>query len=1343
MTDNPGSSAPPSSRPTTATGPDSSGPPSSMFGRYRLLEPIGRGGMAEVFKAKSFGVEGFEKVLVIKRIVPELAAHAEFVDMFIQEAKLAVKLSHANIVQVFDLGRIDASDAPHPSYYIAMEWVPGVDLATLLDHYREAARELPIGFAVFVATEVAKALDHAHRRQDGSGAPLGVVHRDISPQNILLSWEGDVKVTDFGIAKAADTIARDEAGSDLEASRATGKIGFMSPEQSRSERTDGRSDLFSLGTVLYQLLAGANPFTAPTVSETIRRINAGEYPPLRLARSDVPEALSRIVDRLLAASPDERYPSASALTEELMAFSYTSSQRFGAADLAALLAPLRKQRERGGEEHDIEPHSVLSEHTGGDQTPVEIPHTSTPPPRSPPDEAGERREVTLMVLSFGQGESLPADVHRRVREVLDRHGAWLESKDPAQVVAIFGLGDTDGRDAEAAVRAALVLVRERRYGAVPSVGIHSGPISVDDGGIPVNDERLASLLSVAQSLARATEGQVSLSPLAGRLVRRSFVTEALPESHRAVTDGLVVRRAVAGSDKIRGKFVGRTEELKRIGKILALSTRAVPQILVVRGETGLGKSRLIAEARRRLERGQFKLQFHAANCPLNGASVPWSGLRAMLHALCGTQEDDDPQRIREVRPRLRALGLRDEQAASVLNLLGARVKGADTSEQRAILRASFERMVLSLCRDSLQCFAWDDAQAIDRETLDAMLRIMRRYERLADPPPGSKEPVPLGLRAVFILAQRGEVPPALLKRPELKLIELEELDERDTGRLIEAQLGARAVPPELLGYVRSCAGGHPLFVEELVRELCDTGVVRVLNGIVTISEDAQASAPRTLRTLIADRVSRLQQRERKVLQGLAVLGEPAFSSVLSSVIEQSLPSLDRNLSALEQKGLIRRVGHTQIRFASPLYQEIVHDAMPPSALSELHARAATTYAEAQLPGVGEAAERAAEHLLGAGEKRRAVDAFWRSADEKLAADQLEDALRAMLRGIELADPTERSPSQLCEWLGKIAGAVSQVRKAPGLREAVAAAVREIESRGERSDQATAHIHTARALGSVNLFDEAYQALAKADHIALEDPEIERMRLNAEAQLAVRQGLFLRAIQAGERLVALGHTDDLDTLLTLALARAMSGDCDAALALMDRVDALSEPADAIEAVNRQKHRVLIHMNRRDYETAARAATELAALARAAGLRFDTAATQHNLGDIYDRLGDHPRAYAAFVDSLELARQLEQDRLINLNKMHLCLLDGLRSAEGAEARLKAHIRHADAKGYLWDVLEGRFLLARLAASEGDHERAREVLEQVMQMASEHGHKLIQVDAAELLASIQGDSLHGGER
>src|SRR5690349_2498488 len=251
-----------------------------VYGKYQLLELLARGGMAEVFKAKSYGVEGFEKVLVIKRILPELGENPQFVEMFIAEAKIAVTLSHANIVQVFDLGRADES------YFIAMEYVAGYDFATVLRRGRQLRRPVSQELAVFVVSELAKGLDYAHRRRDANLRPLSIVHRDVSPQNVLLSFEGEVKLTDFGIAKAR-TIVKDET----EVGVLKGKYAYMSPEQARAEPVDARTDLYALGVVLYEALAGVNPFQADSSYETIRRVRDGQAPMLKSIARDVPDEL--------------------------------------------------------------------------------------------------------------------------------------------------------------------------------------------------------------------------------------------------------------------------------------------------------------------------------------------------------------------------------------------------------------------------------------------------------------------------------------------------------------------------------------------------------------------------------------------------------------------------------------------------------------------------------------------------------------------------------------------------------------------------------------------------------------------------------------------------------------------------------------------------------------------------------------------------------------------------------------------------------------------------------------------------------------------------------------------
>ncbi|HEX2676396.1 MAG TPA: serine/threonine-protein kinase, partial [Polyangiales bacterium] len=301
-----------------------------LYGKYQLLEQLARGGMAEVYKAKAHGVEGFEKILVIKRILPELSQNPRFVEMFINEAKIAVTLSHANIVQVFDLGQAQGS------YFIAMEFVAGMDLATTLKRAHRSQRRLTPELAVYIVSELAKGLDYAHRRKDAERNPLNIVHRDVSPQNVLLSYEGEVKLTDFGIAKA-----RTLAQSVTDVGVVKGKYAYMAPEQIVGKPLDARADIFSAGVLLYEALAGVNPFQASSNYDTLQRIRTGDVTPIENLVGDVPEEVVRVLRTAMAHDPEKRYPSAGHLYEDLIQYLYSAGRRFGARDLADFLGHLR------------------------------------------------------------------------------------------------------------------------------------------------------------------------------------------------------------------------------------------------------------------------------------------------------------------------------------------------------------------------------------------------------------------------------------------------------------------------------------------------------------------------------------------------------------------------------------------------------------------------------------------------------------------------------------------------------------------------------------------------------------------------------------------------------------------------------------------------------------------------------------------------------------------------------------------------------------------------------------------------------------------------------------------
>jgi serine/threonine protein kinase len=266
------------------------------FGKYQLLERVGTGGMAEVFRAVVRGAEGFEKEVCIKRILPMFTEDEDFVRMFIDEAALASKLHHANIVQTLDFDKIDGQ------YYIALEFVEGRDLKRVLSALRQSARPIPITVGAFIGAEILKGLHFAHARRH-SGQALGVVHRDISPHNVLVSMSGEVKITDFGIAKAASRVSATRSGV------VKGKILYMSPEQAGGGTIDHRADLFAAGVVLYEALTGQRPFAADTDAESLAKIARGDFKPPRTVRPELSERLDAVVCKLMAKSPGERYAS--------------------------------------------------------------------------------------------------------------------------------------------------------------------------------------------------------------------------------------------------------------------------------------------------------------------------------------------------------------------------------------------------------------------------------------------------------------------------------------------------------------------------------------------------------------------------------------------------------------------------------------------------------------------------------------------------------------------------------------------------------------------------------------------------------------------------------------------------------------------------------------------------------------------------------------------------------------------------------------------------------------------------------------------------------------------------
>jgi serine/threonine protein kinase len=548
-----------------------------QFGKYQLLEKIAEGRMGTVFKAKRGGVEGFEKVLVVKRLFPHLSKSESFVNAFVDEAKLTVSLSHANIVQVMDLGQTDGA------YFMAMEHVAGLDLGTVRRLLAAAARPVPLDIIVFAVSEVAKGLDYAHRRKDYNFASLNIVHRDLSPSNILISYEGEIKITDFGISRAlevAGVVDADPRRRHL----------YASPEQARGEELSSRSDIFSLGLILYELISGVHPYEDSDPAVVERRARGGEITPIKQV-AELPRALEQIVTSSLVSDPAGRVDSAGTLYEELISYLFASGQKADNRSLSRFMEEVRALEDEfpdaarsvsptttpldmdDVEEIDLEDIEEIIEAPdlwrlgGGRVTPGRETAGSSPAavaPITPRDVTGPSRFDPVP-----QPDAIPG----RLSEIAD----GLRGGHGAAVALTGGLG-TAGEYVPDRLPARL-----QARGLVQVLGVH---LSADDISVPYRLAsvlvRYAAALPVAAAFDVDSAGSVndrSSGAAVAQLAGCGFDGE---EQLMAMQLAGIVERLP------RGFHAKRELTMSLVGKIVASLTVNAPLVFVLDGVDGLG-----------------------------------------------------------------------------------------------------------------------------------------------------------------------------------------------------------------------------------------------------------------------------------------------------------------------------------------------------------------------------------------------------------------------------------------------------------------------------------------------------------------------------------------------------------------------------------------------------------------------------------------------------------------------------------------------------------------------------------------------------------------------------------
>jgi tetratricopeptide (TPR) repeat protein/tRNA A-37 threonylcarbamoyl transferase component Bud32 len=1061
---------------------------------FEVERRLGVGGMAEVFLAKKRGAQGTFKQLVVKRILPEHSQSRRFRHMFIEEAQLATRLNHPNIVQIYEF-----LDHGESGLLLSMEYVEGVDLGQLLAALRKQNRTVPPWLAAGIIAEVAKGLHYAHERRDEGGLPLAIVHRDVSPQNILVSTDGVVKIADFGIATA--NLFRQEAGV------LKGKVGYMSPEQARAEKVDRRSDIYALGVVLYELLSGQSPYGRFKDTALTQAVRQGAIRSLASLGANVPEALQEIVSRATASAADDRFATA---------------REMSAAIARALLGEQQLVDHVAIEQLIVD---VLGEDAARIPTSVEAQATlaAVRRARSASSDQGARgypmrrvvREVrhvaviTLRLDGFDalrevQGEEVARRAIASAQSTLDdiayKHGAVWSWTSEGVANAVAGLTENPGRAPNDAATIAIdvhdFLSSHSEDLPVPlraSVGLVRGIAAGerDEHGHLVRHELHSPAPYLAHQLAEHTPfGETWVAGGVYRLVRREFRWSDGPaiqlrgaEQHRVPERMRVymLLRPLTGEERMMElalnptDLVGRGAEIadlhagyhravyhpglstlpptlsEREGAQVRRSVRGELLARVIVGEMGIGKTALVETFLSELPEDTKVYRVEASPVKID---LPYATVTDLLRVALDVDADANFEQAREATHVVMDAAYKPRHIRRIVSALAGLLIGRTVQhEDEAAAAEHHESIVMgvrllfgAIARDLPVVIVIDGLQWADQASLEILKRVLDREEAL---------PV-----LTLLVTRPDDRVAACIEG--LMRNELGGLTHAQQARLLQARLGVREGVAEVCRELVPRVGGNPFFLLEMVDALLEKGAIEIIDEIDGDGRllrhperwDEQIDElPSTIEQLVGDRLNELPSAEHDVLAWLAVAGGPLSES---DILALTRLADDEAISRLCARGLCDKRG-VSLDFRHPLARDVAYQALDAVQRARMHRSLGDHFATTPL-ATGLSAAIIAQHYDRGESPQNAADYFAVAGGAARRGHQTRLALRYFHRMLELLPAADRRRLVAHEGLDRI---YRHLGRADERREHLDALCRlAVESRHARW-LAVALVHTAQ------------------------------------------------------------------------------------------------------------------------------------------------------------------------------------------------------------------------------------------------------------------------------------------
>ncbi|MCK6589843.1 MAG: protein kinase, partial [Polyangiaceae bacterium] len=1032
--------------------------PPAQLADFEILRRLGVGGMAEVFLAKKRGAEGTYKLLVVKRILPAHGSSRRFRTMFVEEAHLATRLNHPNIVQVYEF-----SDHGDEGLLLSMEYVEGFDLAKLMNAAKQKGVQIPPYVAAFIVSEAAKGLHYAHERKDEGGMPLAIVHRDVSPQNILLSCEGVVKIADFGIASA--TMFHEEEGV------IKGKFNYMSPEQARGEKVDRRSDIFALGVVFYELLTLRSPYGKLDDDRLLEAVRRGAFEPPSTHAPNAPPELEAIVLRAMAHSAPDRFQSgrdmaaaiARVLLEKQELIDNTSVESIlldllgrvplsqsappVAVKQAETLAEVKKKKAApagDGREGEIEP--VVR--TGpGPRIVREVRHVAVVTLRIKGLEELERVQGRLAAKRSADS------IRQTLENIAYKRGAiWSwevpASGLPASANAVVGLLANPARAAADAASLAID-THEALAGASEDLpvglkaaisivrGIASG--ERDSRGHLINHSMQGSVSEIAQQLGACTPfGTTWVSGGVYRLVRRDFrwgdapsldiagaAELGVPPQMRVYTLERPLTREERAAEiaVMPNDLVGRDAEKADLhaayhraltpavnvlppgqlatmpppGEAMQDRSRGEVVTRAVVGEMGIGKTALVSSF---LSEVPTVARTVRVECSPVKSELPLATVSDMLREITGLGLDNSI----------------DEASNVLRGMLGAVSRGQMAPRMIARLAELVTGKNLKTNDDDAPSYRRDLVTVGFRTVLHALARV----QPLIVVVDGLQWADRMSLDLLHDMLRRTDPLPILMllvTRPEERIspyiegfvrIELKGLTAEEQIRLVEARLGVRTGVPAVCSELVPRVAGNPFFLLE--NALLERGTLEIVEqpgGQHELirherSGERAEALPQTLEQLIGDRIRELPAMEHDIVDWLAVAGGPLDQSDLLALTR--LPH-DEAITRLCARGLCDRKGGL-VDFRHPLARDVAYLALDAQARARMHRLLGEHLATTPLAR-GLSAAIVARHLARGDAPERAAHFYLEAAEAARSSHQSQLAQRYYQRALARLPPSDK------------------------------------------------------------------------------------------------------------------------------------------------------------------------------------------------------------------------------------------------------------------------------------------------------------------------------------------------